>query len=95
MTTNFKKLVGEDIALVSPLLGSDAPEKVRVHGVDYGGIWIESQKVTDSLLQSTQQTMSENTPLIFVPFSKITFAVCGWNVPAISSEGIAQTPPQS
>lgn len=89
MPTNFNELIGEDVLILSTVLDPDLPKKVRVHGIDYGGVWIESQEHTDHLLKSVRKTMLEGTPLIYVPFWRIQLAICGLDVPAISSEGIS------
>jgi hypothetical protein len=85
---NFAKLVGQEVLLISPVLDKDAPVTVTVRGVDAGGIWIECQSLTDIFLRSTGKTMFEGTPITFVPFWRISLAIVGSDVPAISSEGI-------
>jgi|HubBroStandDraft_6_1064221.scaffolds.fasta_scaffold13171_3 hypothetical protein len=88
---NFEKLVGQEVLIFSDALkGKSAPEKVTVRGVDAGGIWIECQSITDTMLKGIGKTMFEGTPLTYVPFWRISLAACGMDMPAISSESIQQ-----
>jgi hypothetical protein len=84
---SFEKLVGQQVMLISSVLNQNSiPELVTVRGVDGGGIWIESQTLTDAMLKGLGKTMLEGTPVTFVPFWRISLAACGSDLPAISSE---------
>lgn len=87
---NFRALIGERVMILSTVLDPQDPVVVTVRGVDYGGIWVEAQTITDTFLKSIKEQMFEGTPITYVPFWRITLAVTARNVPAISSEGIEQ-----
>jgi hypothetical protein len=88
---NFETLVGQQVLIFSVALNSSAsPEAVTVRGVDAGGVWVEHQAVTDTMLKGIGRTMFEGTPLTYLPFWRISLAACGMDTPAISSEAIEQ-----
>lgn len=88
---NFGTLVGHQVLIFSTALNSaGTPETVTVRGVDAGGVWIEHQPITDTMLEGIGKTMFEGTPLTYLPFWRISLAFCGMDLPAISSQSISQ-----
>jgi hypothetical protein len=88
---NFETLVGQVVAIFSiALLGATTPAFVTVRGVDHGGVWFESQEITDQLLGGVGTTMLARTALTYLPFWRISLACCGMDVPSISTESIEQ-----
>ncbi len=49
--------------------------KLNLEGVEQGGIWIQSQELTDVLLRVMVRPSLEGTLVIFVPYSAIQYAV--------------------
>lgn len=47
---------------------------LKLEGFDQGGIWIQSQKLTDKLLSKINQSFSPTTAVIFVPYTAIHYA---------------------
>ena len=61
--------------------------EVKVHGFDSGGIWIESQKLTDMVCRVMAESSLPSTPVFFVPYSSIAFAFATLaDLPSMSSE---------
>jgi hypothetical protein len=89
---HFGTMLDQEILIVSQRLFPDSePIPATVRGAEAGGIWVESQKITDLMLRLVvQQSMSEVTPVVFVPFSSIDWILTFKNIPSISSEGIAE-----
>ncbi len=87
---NFGSLLGKEVMILSTVLHPKDPLAVTIRGVDYGGVWVEAQTVTNNFLKSVNQQMYEGTPITYVPFWRISLAITGRDVPAISSEGISQ-----
>lgn len=48
---------------------------VKLHKVDEFGLWVQSQKLTDDLLNSVQSPASRNTLVVFFPWSSIALVV--------------------
>ena len=49
--------------------------KLKLEGIDQGGIWIQNQTLTDGILRAMNRASFEATPIIFVPYSAILYAV--------------------
>jgi hypothetical protein len=87
---NFQSILGKTITIFSKALDSElAPISATVHGAEAGGIWIESQKLTDDVLKALGQQMFEATPIIFLPFAQISWVIVLGDVPSISSKTVA------
>ena len=91
--TNFESLIGQNVVIVSPAFNNgEAPEKVRLHGIDHGGVWIESQLLTDRFLETTKEIMANKTLITFLPFWKISLAFSAADMPSISSKIMQDNP---
>jgi hypothetical protein len=44
------EMVGEEIMGIIPMISRDRIQLMILHGVDDGGIWVESQALTDLML---------------------------------------------
>jgi hypothetical protein len=89
---HFGTMIGKEVIIVSTVLFPDGePLTATIRGSEAGGIWIESQKLTDLMLKIVLKTgMFEVTPIFFLPFSSMEWAFVLGEVPSISSEGIAE-----
>ena len=61
--------IGETIVVWCSIFGHDLVE-AKLHAVEAGGLWLETQKFVD-LLHAEQPQQKDVTPVFFVPFSKI------------------------
>lgn len=59
---------------------------VRLHRVEQYGIWIESQEYANKLLSSHGLTMSEQTLVMFVPWSGVKLILVGIPTPSVSED---------
>jgi hypothetical protein len=78
MNFNFELIVetGTEIVADAPTL-SNNPIWLKVYGHDSGGIWVESEKLSETA-RDTLKDKSEadkSVPIFFVPYSAIRFAV--------------------
>jgi hypothetical protein len=71
----LKSMVGEMIIVRIPILDPEEMSLVKLHGVEASGLWIESQGFTDSMMKKCQLSSSITTPVLFVPFTSISFIV--------------------
>jgi hypothetical protein len=67
-------MIGEVIIVRIPLL-DEGMMLVKLHGIEAHGIWIESQNLTNQLMEKFQSSSSRTTPLVFVPFDKVDFII--------------------
>jgi len=58
-----------------PMLHPSTPTKIVIHAVEVGGIWIEHGPMSQKIMRDTKQPVSENTPVLFVPYSGIGYVV--------------------
>jgi len=68
-------MIGEIIVVRIPLLHTDGMILVKLHGIEAHGIWIESQNLTNQLMEKFHCSSSRTTPLVFVPFGKVDFII--------------------
>lgn len=59
---------------------------VKLHRVERAGIWIESQKYTESMLKRFGFSSSQTTLVLFVPFARVDFIVGSIGLLALSEE---------
>ena len=81
---SLKSMTGEMIIARIPCLDKEDMTMVRLHRVEAHGIWVESQRFTESLLDRFGFTVSTTTPMLFVPFAKIDFIVVSAAMPCFS-----------
>jgi hypothetical protein len=55
------------IAILIPTLHATKFQRVKLHKVEDAGLWIESQAVTDRMLQNQNVTMSPMTGILRFP----------------------------
>lgn len=81
---NFESLIGKTMLIVIPLM--DPPlQEVTIRGVEAGGIWIESAKLTSTFL-ATLNVPAIKTPIFFLPFHAIKLAFYPSESLALSEE---------
>jgi hypothetical protein len=87
---SLETLVGTDIGILSRAIMPHEPIfTVRLHAVEVSGLWVESDDLTEVVLQGVGRTMLDATPLFFFPFHMIECVISGMDKPAIS-ETIAE-----
>lgn len=85
---SLEALVGQDIGIVVSRLhqGEDALFMAHLHAVEVGGLWIESQHLTEIVLKALEEKVFERTPVFFFPFQMIDCVFSLLDVPAISEK---------
>jgi hypothetical protein len=74
----FTELIGDSIYVRSPLIHSTNIKEVKLVGVEAGGLWIESQELTNLVLDSYADPTivgSRKTPLFFLPYHQISMVL--------------------
>ena len=81
MVPKLKNMIGEFIFL-SLVSGPDLV-KVKLIGVEFGGIWIEHKKLSEGFLSMSESKMLPNTPIVFIPYSALKSIIAALGVPLI------------
>jgi hypothetical protein len=73
---HLSDMVGDQILIRTAIFGDpNKLHKVKLLGVEAGGIWIESQEFLNVALQIGGVASTENIPVIFVPYHQIYFVL--------------------
>jgi hypothetical protein len=91
----FTKLVDKGIVIIIAPSVLDGPISCTLRGVESIGVWIESPTLTEKMHELLKQPILEATPLFFVPFSAIAWAVIFLDEPSISEAFLGGEPPHS
>jgi hypothetical protein len=67
----LQSFVGKTVAAVIPLMHKTKFQEITIRGVEHGGIWIESQALTNAMIKAAGLQDPSKTPVFFLPFSQI------------------------
>jgi len=67
----LEDMIGQMIIAVIPIFHPAC--HFKLHGVESGGLWLESQEAIETLLKMFEAPAAPKTPVFFVPFHQITF----------------------
>ena len=70
----FQKMIGEVVNGIVPSL-SRKTLQLKIVAVDAGGLWVESQDYTNRVLKGAKISGAPLTPVLFLPFSAISYLV--------------------
>jgi hypothetical protein len=73
-TPSLQALIGKESIALIPFIDKVALQRIKVLSFEYGGLWIECEKVTQVFLSATQLHASK-TPVFFVPYTQICFVM--------------------
>lgn len=71
---NFSEY-GQEIIVLIPMIHPTKVQAVKLLGVEAGGIWIESQDLTSTILRASGKSSANKVIGFFFPFAQITFAM--------------------
>ena len=72
---HFREMIGEEMIGLVPMIDPQIFQVLILHGVEEGGLWVESPTLTTVMLTQLKQASSSKTPLFFVPFHEIKFLI--------------------
>ncbi len=82
-------LIGSTIRAMIPIWSPDqTPQDFKLHGVEAGGLWLESQDLTDKLLSDLGIAAAPKTVVLFVPYQHIHFVVGLVDQSSLSEEAL-------
>jgi hypothetical protein len=85
MTINFEGLIGKTLPIMIPMMNPNGLIDAIIRGVENGGIWIECESLTQSVLAALGLPALK-TPVFFVPYQQIKFAYYGSETLALSEK---------
>lgn len=78
-------MVGQNIRAIIPSFGSATkPVVVKLHGVEAGGLWLESQQATNDMLTKIGVQASPKTFVLFVPYHQISVVFATLDSPSLN-----------
>jgi len=83
---SLDEMAGQEIIALVPLIDKIKLQKLKLHGVEAGGIGVESQSMSELLMQATGVNKKKKTALFFLPFSQIVFVTASLDAPALSEK---------
>jgi hypothetical protein len=69
----LRDLIGTEIFILAEWFSKNAEDfgPAILHGVEPGGIWIETKNINQNVLDRFKTTMLATTPVVFLPYHKI------------------------
>ncbi len=74
MGISFSAVMEDGRILLALTALHNEPLEFKLHGYDVGGIWVENQKLTDTVLELFDAATLPAQPIFFVPYSSIRWA---------------------
>ena len=84
----LNQMVGQVIQAVVPALQRGGIHEFKLHGVETGGIWVESQAAMEAMSKTFGSNMSPKTSVFFLPYTQVLFLLASLAVPALSEKGL-------
>ena len=81
-------MIGKEVGILIPVIHPKIYQRMKIIGVEEGGIWVESQKLINEMLQALKVTAAPNTLVIFVPYHQIAFAITGADYPSFDEKAL-------
>jgi len=82
----LSEYVGQLITVAIPAIDPQLYQEVRLLGVEPGGIWIESQTLTNQALKIAGQTAAPNSLAFFFPYGELRFGFVPIPGPALDEK---------
>ena len=80
----LSKMVGETIVAIVPMISKTKLQRIKLLGVENGGLWIESQSVTEMALGISNAQAAPKTLVLFLPWHQITVILSSADYPSLS-----------
>ena len=83
---NLSNYIDQEVSLLIPSIDSKVLQRVKLRGVEPGGVWIESQTMMNVILGSLAVAASPRTLAFFFPYSAIKFGFVGIEGPGLNEK---------
>jgi hypothetical protein len=84
LVKSLTEMIGDLIVTRIPVLDKENKIVVRLHKVEEGGIWVESQAFNEAMLEEYEMPVSVTSLLLFIPFSGIEYIISSIHTIALS-----------
>jgi hypothetical protein len=92
LRVSFENLIGQSVLISSDAFGDPKKlAKVILRGVESGGLWLESNEITQDLLQAFKAKAADKTVVFFVPYHRIKLAISSIGLMALSESSFGLT----
>jgi len=78
-------LVGKEVLAMIPMFDQKLLQRITIHGVEAGGLWVECENYSKLMLSKLNQPAIK-TPLWFVPYHEIRMMLYSLEKLALSEE---------
>ncbi len=82
----LQDFVGQTIIAHVPIFDPVVLQSLKVHEVEASGLWVESQKTTNLMLQKLGYASSSKTMIFFLPFHQISFVIGSVDEPSLDEK---------
>lgn len=82
----FTDLVGGDVIALVPRFDPVKYQRFKLVGVESGGLWVESQEITNNLLRHLGVPAAPKTLVFFLPYHEIAFAISSTEAPSLDEK---------
>jgi hypothetical protein len=82
---DLTSMIGKNILLLSTVFSSMTKpllKEVKLHGIEHGGIWIESDEATQNFLKSAGVSEIPKTLVWFLPWHKVEIILAAHDSPS-------------
>jgi len=84
----LQAMIGTEIIAFVPIFHKTQLQPLKLHNVEAGGIWAESQTIEEPILKRIGLTAIPKSAVFFLPFSQIVCILGSLDVPYISDEAV-------
>jgi len=81
----FDEMIGQILIASIPIFHETELQQIKIHGVESGGLWVECDEYTKIWLEKLDLPAAR-TPIFFVPYHEIRFAVYAHSKLALSEK---------
>lgn len=85
---SLNELIGQTIVALVPIFDPKIFKQFKLHAVETGGIWIENQEVTNTILGAAKRSAAPKTLIFFLPYQQISFVIGSLDVPSLSDQAL-------
>jgi hypothetical protein len=78
--------IGSTVLAVIPGIDKTKVQKIKLHGVEAGGVWIENQSLTNAFLEFLGVSSAPKTLVLFVPYTAIAAIYAALDEPALNEK---------
>jgi hypothetical protein len=78
--------VGQTLGFIIPGIHPTTIQRVKILGVEAGGVWIQSQTLTNAVLEKFGAASAPKTMVFFLPYHAISVGFASIEEPALNEK---------